>query len=80
MASSLDREVEKPGLGSWAFHSLAETCGTRTGRLASANETSLNYSVLQLITRCYLIRFLISLLKIGPVEIAVLGLWWMRDG
>lgn len=58
-ASSLDREVEKPGLSSWAFRSLAETCGTGTGRLTSANGTSLNYSVLQLSTRCYLIRFLI---------------------
>lgn len=59
MASSLDREVEKPGLGSWAFRSLAESCGTGTGRLTSANGTHLNYSVLQWNARCYLIRFLI---------------------
>ena len=46
VASSLDVEVEKPGFGSWVFHSLAENCSTETGRLISTNGTSLNYFAL----------------------------------
>ena len=46
VASSLDGEVEKPGFGSWVFHSLAENCSTETGRLISTNGTSLNYFAL----------------------------------
>lgn len=41
MASSLDREVEKPGFSSWVFHRLIENCSTETGGLIFTNGKSL---------------------------------------
>lgn len=40
VASSLDREVEKPGFSSWVFHRLIENCSTKTEGLISTNGRS----------------------------------------
>lgn len=38
VASSLDREVEKPGYGSWVLHSLAEDWSAEPGDLSPQME------------------------------------------